>query len=843
MTGRYVAWEQLREEILASSSNGGAVLDPFSGRGMIPLEAARLGLPAFGIDYSPVAVLASELLTDYPLRDWSLEPALSISRNDTLTSDMRLVEDVEALLAEVGNRYRASMTAFYPEGGGGAPWGYLWAVTLPCQECSRRFPLVGSYELRNLNPKKSDAGQSFYISVDEQLGTFDVVIHEGPPVRTPTLAAGVKKDGKKGRGKSAICPFCSHVHPLAVHQRLAADQLGRDALLVVADVDSSVGKRYRLPSVEERLAAANATLALKDEKAFTPLLPAVPQEPIPNNNGATIRPLLYGARTYGDLSTDRQTLGLIRLSRIIADIAAELQQRDHISFSYARALAGYAGAVLNRKIRYSTRAITLYVAYQKIGDIFLNEGAVGFSYDFFEVGIGGGPGSWESLMGSTVTTLRNLMSARRGQSGVIERGTATRLPYRDGSMAAVVTDPPYDSMVYYSDSSDVFFVWLKRALHTTHPEMAVTDDVRGLQEKTNEVIVKEHGKSPGEHRTREHYDQNISTAFAEMRRVVADDGLVTIVFGHGEPEVWHRLLGAISSAQLVLTGSWPAKTESGGQQGKANIVTTLTMACRPAPLGRPIGRAATVESEVKLEIKNRMSLWSRSGLAPTDMLMASAGPAMEVVGKYERVMNNKGEFVEPDHYLLVARKAVQDAEAVEIDHLPLDTFDARTRFALWWVRIFRKTVAPKSELRWQALASDMEITDLRDLVPDAEKGCRFVAASDFRKSINDLSSVIDVALAMANAWNDGLDAVGSVLLASGRDESDEFLWASISFLADRLPDNDPDTISWNGLLRNRSGVSAAARGVYVAKRAEFTSSTMQLQPTLFDRFDEEESGS
>jgi hypothetical protein len=212
-----------------------------------------------------------------------------------------------------------------------------------------------------------------------------------------------------------------------------------------------------------------------------------------------------------------------------------------------------------------------------------------------------------------------------------------------------------------------------------------------------------------------------------------------------------------------------------------------------------------------------MSLWSRAGLAPTDMLMASAGPAMEVVGRYRKVMNNKGELIAPDRYLTIARKAVQEAEAVEIDHHPLDTFDARTRFALWWVRLNRKAVTAKSELRWQALASDMDVAEVRDLVPDAPKGCRFVSAREFKRPIHDNSSVIDVALAMAGAWPDGLDAVGEVLALSGREATDEFLWAAIAFLADRLPDADPDAVAWNGLVRARGGVGVAARSVTAAR--------------------------
>ncbi|MEI5036118.1 DUF3883 domain-containing protein [Streptomyces sp. S1A(2023)] len=66
MSGRYGAWQMLHDEILKANPGGASVLDPFSGRGMIPLEAGRLGLEAHGVDYSPVAVLASTLLTGLP---------------------------------------------------------------------------------------------------------------------------------------------------------------------------------------------------------------------------------------------------------------------------------------------------------------------------------------------------------------------------------------------------------------------------------------------------------------------------------------------------------------------------------------------------------------------------------------------------------------------------------------------------------------------------------------------------------------------------------------------------------------------------------------------------------
>ena len=127
-----------------------------------------------------------------------------------------------------------------------------------------------------------------------------------------------------------------------------------------------------------------------------------------------------------------------------------------------------------------------------------------------------------------------------------------------------------------------------------------------------------------------------------MRRVVGDDGVVTIVFGHGEPEVWQRLLGAIDERGPGDDWSWPANTEAGGQQGKANIETTLTMACRPAPR-RPASRAEG-RRRGRDQGGDQAALpdWERWGLAPADMLMAAAGPAMEVVGPLQRGARRHG---------------------------------------------------------------------------------------------------------------------------------------------------------------------------------------------------------
>ena len=429
--------------------------------------------------------------------------------------------------------------------------------------------------------------------------------------------------------------------------------------------------------------------------------------------------------------------------------------------------------------------------------------------------------------------LRNQASRSNGRPAHIGWGTATDLPFRDGALDAVITDPPYDSMIEYLDASDLFFVWMKRAMRSSAPELQMVGDPTGVQDKTLEAIVrKAGGNAPGEHRNRAHYDASITKAFKEAARAVSSDGVVSIVFGHGDPDVWHRFLSSVAAAGLVLTGSWPARTEANNSGGSANILTTLTMSCRPAPPHRPNGRAHLVESEVRREVQSRIPLWDAAGLAPTDQLMASAGPAMEAVGRYAQVLDHVGDPVDPSHYLVVARKAVIDATSIPIENLPLDTFDARTRFALGWARLYRRTSAAKSEARWQALAADLTLEDLKGVLHEADKGVRLVSAKEWKGAVTETSSVIDVAMAMAKAWPEGLDEVAQVLAAAGRDEDDAYLWATLGYLSSILPEADPDAVAWTSLVRARRGIGSVARRVTSAKRDAYEAN--DRQPTLFD---------
>ncbi len=498
---------ELRDELARQYPKGARMCDPFSGRAMIPLEAARLGIQAWGLDYSPVATLAGKLLADYPLRDWDQEPDLPFEgyqqhKTDYFT-EPRLLRDVRFVLDRIADLYEQEMGEYYPAVNGQRPWGYLWAVTLPCVNCGSSFPLTVSLALRNSSFRKrlqiEDPGQSFRIVVDGTTGKFCSRIHDGPPEALPTL---VKVKGR--RGKAAVCCFCGHSHPLDIQKRMMRDGLQGDAMLAVADSDEEVGKRYREPTEAEIEAVVAARKALAVEPSFGPGLPAIPDEPLNPGLSAFIGPAGYGYRTWGELCNDRQTLGFVRLARIIEGMSREMLT-EGLSDDYTAALSGYAGSNLVRRLRRSTRSATLEIPYQKVHDIYFNDSGISHSFDYFETGCGDGPATWQSLATHTIRNLGKQLNGRfGGLPAIVQRGSAMELPMPDGMLDAVVTDPPYDAMINYCDSSDLLFAWLKRAIATSHPWIGVTTDPGGLQEKTNEAVIK-FGSLGDDHRTEAHY--------------------------------------------------------------------------------------------------------------------------------------------------------------------------------------------------------------------------------------------------------------------------------------------------------------------------------------------------
>ena len=814
MKGYDTAHSEIVAELNKHYPDGASILDPFAGRAIIPHEATRLGIKSYGIEYSPVATLAGTLLADYPLRDWSQEPPLPFDdyqKDDVARATTpRLLYDVNYILDLIGKRYESEMDRFYPIVNGKRPWGYLWAITLPCVNCGRRFPFTGSYELRKPNHKKNDPGQSYYIKMGRLEGEYKVAVHEGSPKFVPTL---IKTKGSKGR--KAICLFCDHVHAHETHTRLMGDGKAQDALLLVADLDKKYGKSYRLPVGVEIEAIKDASNIINMESPFSPGLPAIPHEKALGSTGPRDY-TRYGYHTYGDFCNTRQTLGFIKLSRIINEIGKDLLSVG-ISNSYVATLSGYAASVLARKICRSTRGGFLGVPEQSVSHIFKTGAPVPFGYDYFETGCGKGPGTWYSVAKTTISSLRKQIDRVSGVPAFIQQGTALTLPMPAYSLDAVVTDPPYEAMVEYSDASDLFYVWLKRSLVVSYPDFAITDNPVGVQDKTDEAVVKMTWNRSGDHRTPYHYYKSITQALREAKRVIKPGGVVTIMFGHDDPDVWKDFLEAISNAGLVLTGSWPARTEYGSQMNKGNIETTLTLVCSPAKRDRPVGKMMEVDKSVKQEIWDRIPLWQSAGLALQDQRMAAYGPAMEVVGRFCEIRDKSDNIVGLEKYLTKARLYVEEFAGITVGDYTLESFDQRTRFSISWIRMFGRNITSKSEDRWSRLCLDLGSDDTAGLLVEDGKGLRFAHANEI-KNKEPMNSIIDIVFAVALAGK-SISEIISILNITDSIE-DDFLWVTMNELVKHLPNTDRDVEVWTWAIRNRNVIRGVSNRIEDIKRQE-----------------------
>jgi putative DNA methylase len=158
--------ERARTEI-RKSCNGElpSIYDPFSGGGSIPLEAQRLGLPAYGSDLNPVAVMIGKAMIEIPPKFKGRDPVHpGVKERQFYTNNEGLAEDVKfygewmkkKAIERIGHLYPQISL---PEEQGGEKVtivAWVWARTVPSPDpafANAYVPLASSFLL---NSKKGN---------------------------------------------------------------------------------------------------------------------------------------------------------------------------------------------------------------------------------------------------------------------------------------------------------------------------------------------------------------------------------------------------------------------------------------------------------------------------------------------------------------------------------------------------------------------------------------------------------------------------------------------------------------------------------------------------------------
>jgi len=268
----------------------------------------------------------------------------------------------------------------------------------------------------------------------------------------------------------------------------------------------------------------------------------------------------------------------------------------------------------------------------------------------------GGNGDW---MSNTHWVLRNIDHCSQASiaAATITQSSATSLPHPDNHFDAILTDPPYYDNVGYANLSDFFYVWLKRTVGDLYPELFSTP----LTPKSNE-IVSDLNRQGGKEAAKQFFENMLKKSFQEIQRVLKPQGIAVIVYAHKSTEGWETLINSLLDSGLIMTGAWPLHTEMGA---RLNARETAALASSIYIVARKMKRESTgFYNEVKDALKQHLNkklerLW-QEGIGGADFFIAAIGSAIEVFGRYEKVMDYEGNIIRADRMLQDVREIATD---------------------------------------------------------------------------------------------------------------------------------------------------------------------------------------
>ena len=619
------------------------VVDPFAGGGSIPLEALRLGCEAFASDLNPVACLILKvMLEDIPRRG------------------PKLADELRRVGGEINAAAQTELADLYPPDPDGAtPIAYLWARTVRCEapNCGAEIPLMRSFWLC----KKVRRKRALRYQVQRPAGETPRV---GFEVFEPRADQEVP-NGTVTRAR-ARCLCCGAVlPPERVRAQLAAERGGADVVFdesgrrvggarltaVVTLRPGASGRHYRLPTEADHAAVLRAqdglarVLAEWEHGGKAGMCP-VPDEPLPPIGTLGFRVQRYGMLQWGDLFTARQKMALVFFAGV-CDSASDDERLE-------RCIGIQLSGVVDRNVSLATWRPQ--ADQEKVEHLFARQ-ALPMAWDFAEaVPLSNSTGSFGDRLNIVVRTISAMTDGGRSSHAATstQPADATSHPLPDETAGVWFTDPPYYDAIPYSDLSDFFLVWLRRALPDQPLLRDPFDPDNPLSPKTAEAVQDETKQVDGRAKDRVWFEETMACAFAEGRRVLREDGVGCVVFAHKTTEGWEALLSGMIRGGWTITASWPIATEMASRlraRDSAALATSVHLVCRRRPEDAPVADWADVLRELPVRVAGWMERLQGEGLRGADLVFACIGPALEIFSRYRAVETADGRTVGLPEYL------------------------------------------------------------------------------------------------------------------------------------------------------------------------------------------------
>ena len=144
------------------------------------------------------------------------------------------------------------------------------------------------------------------------------------------------------------------------------------------------------------------------------------------------------------------------------------------------------------------------------------------------------------------------------------------------------------------------------------------------------------------------YEERMSEIFAECRRVIKDDGIMTMMFTHKTQEAWETLTKALIVNGWIITAAFPVDSESSvslHQKDMAAAASSIFIACRkrpledkPAAIWKGFGNSGVLP-KLRKAVRDSLKEFESLHLNPVDEMVASYGSALKVLSENWPVMD------------------------------------------------------------------------------------------------------------------------------------------------------------------------------------------------------------
>lgn len=637
----------LLDEIQKLGIDKPTVLDPTAGGGAIPFEALRLGCKTLANDINPVAVLVQKATFEWPAM-----------------FGRTVHDEYQRLVPIFRQRLEQRLATYFPQiqAPDEIDTTYLWARTISCPYCSGKVPLSPNWKL-------APDGTGVKVVPYEGDGPGDA----GRYCRFEIVGSAAQQSAGTLRGGDATCPYpdCARViDGDQVKAQAQAGNMGEQLFAIVFNRRqpkeyTKTGKArkdkwlrcYRAPRPEDdNSSVINA--ALIEKLPEWEALDLVPNEFIDGPVNYERGHIMYGMSRWRDFFSPRQLLVMGTCIEVFRAIASESGVLSDSASSCFRAAMGYMAISIDTLLNYGARSCRWDSTTFRVRSVFDKHG-FGFvaSYAEMEPLVSGLGIDWvfekTSRCISELLELIGPKQENRVASGplfaqvahtlakevnaevFITCGSGDSLPHlQAGSVDVVVMDPPYYDNVMYAELSDFFYVWLKRTAGLLYPELFMAP----LTDKENEAVANpalHKGKKGAKALAGLDYQQKMAEIFAECRRVLKDDGVMTLMFTHKATGAWDALTKGLIDAGFAITASWPINTEAEGSlhiKDKSAANSTIFLVCRPRPAQKPedgVQYWEDLEPRVKAAVRRRIEEFQAGGIRGVDLYLSCFGPALE----------------------------------------------------------------------------------------------------------------------------------------------------------------------------------------------------------------------